>query len=144
MRSDRAVGLVLAGLGLALLIASRQLPVVPGYGLVDSRFVPTCLALIILGGGILLAVLPGQRDLRTTLRELLQTRALLLALAFLLYAGSFRYVDFRLGTAVFVFATMLIMGARRPLELLITPVVVALTVFAIFRYGFTVLLPTWT
>jgi hypothetical protein len=37
----------------------------------------------------------------------------------------------------------LALGSRRPLELIVVPVVVSLGIYAVFRYGFSVLLPVW-
>ena len=48
-----------------------------------------------------------------------------------------------LGIAVFVLVTMLFLGARRPLELLIWPLGVSLGTYALFRYGFGTMLPVW-
>ena len=68
---------------------------------------------------------------------------MLSATLFLIYCLTFRYVDFRISTALFVFAVMWVLGARRPLELILTPVLVSASVFILFRFAFNVLLPVW-
>ena len=40
-------------------------------------------------------------------------------------------------------ATMWLFGSRRWLELVLVPLAVSAATFVLFRYGFTVLLPTW-
>ena len=69
---------------------------------------------------------------------------MLIAALFLLYCLTFRYVDFRLGTWAFTLVSLWILGSRKPVELVLIPVAVSATVYAVFRYAFTVLLPTWT
>ena len=73
-----------------------------------------------------------------------ERRRVLVAMAIAIYFLSFRIVDFRVGTFVFTAVAMVLMGARRPLEIVVVALAVSLGMYALFRYGFTVLLPTWS
>jgi len=95
----------------------------------------------VLGG--LLALRPGDLGTVDALAGLMRRRGLLIAALFLLYCLTFRYVDFRLGTWAFTILALWFLGSRKPLELILIPVAVSAAVYAVFRYGFTVLLPTW-
>ncbi len=86
---------------------------------------------------------PGPDRLGEVAGILLDRRVLLFAGAVLLYFLTFRHLDFRVGTWLFMLGWMVLLGARRPLELALVPLLTALLVWLTFRYGFTVLLPTW-
>ena len=143
-RADRIVGLAVVALGLVpwrcWSPASRST-----NGNRPSRRAssPACWPArwSLLGG--LLALRPGELGTADALSGLMRRRGLLIAALFLLYCLTFRYVDFRLGTWAFTILALWILGSRRPLELALIPVAVSAAVYAVFRYGFTVLLPTW-
>lgn len=61
----------------------------------------------------------------------------------LVYFLTFRLIDFRLGSWLFVLAAMAALGAKKKLELALVPVLISGSLYLIFRYGFTVLLPVW-
>ena len=144
MKADRIAGafLLIAGCGVAL--ASAAIDVLPDQPTLSARFFPYLLSLALVFGGGFLMARPGARPLAEVLAAVLAPRGLMVAAVFLLYTVTFRYVDFRLGTWGFVLASMWFLGARRPWELIVVPIVVSAAVYLTFRYGFLVLLPTWT
>ena len=142
-RADRIVGLAVVALGLALALLVAGIEINERQSTLSARFFPGLLAgaLVVLGG--LLALRPGDLGTADALAGLMRRRGLLIAALFLLYCLTFRYVDFRLGTWAFTILALWILGSRKPLELILIPVAVSAAVYAVFRYGFTVLLPTW-
>lgn len=143
-RADRIVGLAVVALGLVLALLVAGIEINERQSTLSARFFPGLIAgaLVLLGG--LLALKPGPLDAAEAVAGLLRRRGVLIAALFLLYCLAFRYVDFRLGTWAFTILALWILGSRRPLELALIPIAVSATVYAVFRYGFTVLLPTWT
>ncbi len=142
-RADRIVGLAVVALGLVLALLVADIEINERQSTLSARFFPGLIAgaLVLLGG--LLALKPGPLGAAEAVAGLLRRRGLLIAGLFLLYCLAFRYVDFRLGTWAFTILALWILGSRKPLELALVPVAVSATVYAVFRYGFTVLLPTW-
>lgn len=142
-RADRIVGLAVVALGLVLALLVADIEINERQSTLSARFFPGLIAgaLVLLGG--LLALKPGPLGAAEAVAGLLRRRGLLIAGLFLLYCLTFRYVDFRLGTWAFTILALWILGSRKPLELALVPVAVPATVYAVFRYGFTVLLPTW-
>ncbi|MEX0731238.1 MAG: tripartite tricarboxylate transporter TctB family protein [Aquisalimonadaceae bacterium] len=143
MKADRALGIAAILAGILIAFASSHVQLLPGSTAVSARFFPYLLAAILSAGGLTLILWPGAVPARDVVTRILTPSALMVAATFSIYAFTFRYMDFRLGTWLFVLITMWILGARKPLELIITPIAVALITFYLFRYGFTVLLPTW-
>ncbi len=143
MRSDRIAGLATVVGGAALAIACLSIETSLAQAELTARFFPLLLsiALIVLGG--VLTVRSGERALSQSLRELLAPGVLTFAALLIVYFLSFRYVDFRLSTWLFMLVAMVAMGSRRPLELIAVPLGVSLGIYALFRYGFAVLLPVW-
>lgn len=143
MRADRAAGGVIAAVGATVAVAALGLDTLASPGTLDAGVVPLIVAGVLVLAGLALATRPGEARLGPVLARLADRRALLFAALFLAYALTFRHVDYRVGTWTFTLAAMLVLGARRKLELVIVPLAVALLVYALFRHGFTVLLPTW-
>ncbi len=127
-----------------MVLASTAIEILPNQPTLSARFLPYLLSGALIGGGFLLWARPDNRPLVDVAGELFARRGVLVAIVFVLYAVTFRHVDFRLGTWAFVLFTMWVLGARRPAELVLVPIVVSAVVYVSFRYGFTVLLPTWT
>jgi putative tricarboxylic transport membrane protein len=142
-RADGVLGLAALGAALLLAVLSADIPVNLGVQTLSARFFPRLLALVLAGSGLVLLLAPGPRAAAAVARELLVHRRLLFGAAVAIYFLTFRYVDFRLGTFVFMAAAMWLFGGRRWLELIIVPLAVSGGAFVLFRYGFTVLLPTW-
>lgn len=142
-RADGVLGLAALAAGLLLAVLSADIPVNLGVQTLSARFFPRLLALALAIAGLALIAAPGPQGAAEAARALLQRRRLLFGVALAAYFFTFRYVDFRVGTFVFMLASMWLFGARRWLELVIVPLVVSAGAFALFRYGFIVLLPTW-
>lgn len=142
-RADRIVGLTVAAFGLVLAALVADIEINERQSTLSARFFPGLIAgvLVLLGG--LLALKPGQLGAAEAFAGLFRRRGVLIAALFLLYCLTFRYVDFRLGTWAFAILALWMLGSRKPLELALIPVALSATVYAVFRYGFTVLLPTW-
>ena len=143
-KADRIVGLAVAAFGLVLAALVADIEINERQSTLSARFFPGLIAgaLVLLGG--LLALKPGGLTTADAVSALIRRRGVLIAALFLLYCLTFRYVDFRLGTWAFTLVSLWILGSRKPLELVLIPVAVSATVYAVFRYAFTVLLPTWT
>ena len=142
-KADRIVGLAVAAFGLVLAALVADIEINERQSTLSARFFPGLIAgaLVLLGG--LLALKPGELTAADAVSALIRRRGVLIAALFLLYCLTFRYVDFRLGTWAFTLVSLWILGSRKPLELVLIPVAVSATVYAVFRYAFTVLLPTW-
>jgi len=144
VRADRAAGLFVALAGLALAALSASIDVLAGQPTLSARFFPALLSGVMIAGGLALALRPGETRLAAVLDALTARRGLAFAALFLVYALTFRHLDFRLGTWLFLLAAMWLLGARSRLELALVPAATALGTWVLFRHGFTVLLPTWT
>jgi len=144
MKADRAAGLIIVIAGSGLALATSQIGILASQPTLSARFFPYLLSAILLVGGATLFVRPGETELISVVEKLLNRRALALAVLFLIYALTFRMLDFRLGTWAFVLAAMWVLGSRKWQELLITPLCVSAAAYLLFRHGFTVLLPVWT
>lgn len=144
MRADRAAGITASTAGVVVALASTGIHTIHDDAMLTARFFPYLLSGILVAGGVILLVFPGHASLGNVGRRLLAQPAVLFSAAFLIYALAFPYVDFRVSTWLFMFVVMFILGSRRWLELLAVPTAVSLLTFYLFRYGFTVLLPTWT
>lgn len=142
MKADRFVGVLVCVFAVAVAIATAGINVLAANTL-SARFFPYLLAACLMLGGLFLTLRPGMTALVDVTAQLLNRRALSFGALFLAYALTFRYVDFRFGTWLFVLASMWVLGSRRPLELVSLPIVVSGLVYLQFRYGFTVMLPTW-
>jgi putative tricarboxylic transport membrane protein len=144
MKADRLAGLVIAGAGLALAAVTAQVDILAHQPTLSARFFPYVLAVVLCVAGVGLALRPRDVPLGDVVTNVLARRGVGFAGVFLIYALTFRVVDFRLGTWLFMLATMWILGARNRIELLVLPIAVTGAVYLLFRHGFTVLLPTWT
>ncbi|TNE35550.1 MAG: tripartite tricarboxylate transporter TctB family protein [Alphaproteobacteria bacterium] len=143
MKADRIAGGLTLIAGLALAAATSQIDILENEPTLSARFFPYVLALILTFSGIVLMLKPGKAELAGVLNKLMEMRGIAFAVLFLLYALTFRFVDFRFGTWLFLLSTMWILGARKWWELLILPMLFSGTLYLLFRYGFIVLLPTW-
>ena len=144
MKADRLAGVVTALAGLGLAAASAGLDILASQPTLSARFFPYLLAGVLVICGLALVARPGERLLNEVVGQLLVRQGLAFAGLLLVYALTFRTIDFRFGTWAFVLAAMWVLGSRSRLELLILPLAVSAATYALFRYGFVVLLPTWT
>lgn len=143
MKADRILGIAVVGAGGLIALASSNIQVLQTGSTLSARFFPYLLAVMHAVGGLTLVLLPGKMPLGDALRRVFVPTTLLLAAVFAVYAFTFHYMDFRVGTWLFVLLAMVVLGARKPLELIVAPVVISLITFYLFRYGFMVMLPTW-
>lgn len=142
--SNRLLGLLALGIGIAVFTAGFGIDVPPGTeDSLSPRFFPQTLALALSGLGIALMLQGGGDALEIVWGKLRSLRSACLLGLVALYTLSFGFMDFRLGTLLFMGCGMWAMGERKKWQLAVTPVAVSLLVYALFRYGFLVLLPTW-
>nr|WP_323782858.1 tripartite tricarboxylate transporter TctB family protein [Amylibacter sp.] len=143
MKADRLAGPLVILSGASLFLATTQIDVLSGTGSLSARAFPFVLSGLLVLCGLILTIQPQDTPLSGVVHALKNPRTTLFASLFLLYALTFRYVDFRFGTWVFMLASMWVLGSRNWVELLVLPLSVSAIVFVLFRYGFTVLLPVW-
>jgi putative tricarboxylic transport membrane protein len=143
MKADRIAGGVITIAGLGLMIAVTQVDILDNQPTLSARFFPYVLSVILSVGGLGLMFKPGDAKFSDVINKLLASRGVTFAFVFLVYTLTFRFVDFRFGTWAFLLITMWILGSRKWIELLILPISVSMIIYLLFRYGFTVLLPTW-
>ena len=113
-------------------------------GTLSPRFFPQLLALALLVPALALVVRPRSEALGARAACLLRPRTGAFVALVLAYGLLFARVDFRLLSWVFTLGAMLVLGARRPIELALFPPAVALGTWLLFRHGLDVLLPQWT
>jgi tripartite-type tricarboxylate transporter receptor subunit TctC len=142
-RADGVLGLAALAAAVLLGVLSADIPVNLGVQTLSARFFPRLLALVLAVAGLALVLAPGPRAVTEAVRALLERRRLQFAVAVMVYFLTFRYVDFRVGTFAFMVVTMWLFGSRKWHELIVVPLAVSAGAFVLFRYGFTVLLPTW-
>ncbi|MBP0437366.1 tripartite tricarboxylate transporter TctB family protein [Tianweitania sediminis] len=143
VRSDTLLGALAVIAGLALLWASYFIPTSGFVTTLSAQFFPRVLAGVMAILGLLLLARPRSNTLKNSLAPLATARFAGFVLATALYLITFPHTDFRLGTALFLLAGIMLMGARKPLELVLVPVLGALGMWIVFRFGFTILLPVW-
>lgn len=139
---DRCGGAGLVALGAVLLWWALGVDQGPGLVGLSPRTLPIGLSLIVVGVGAVLSIRGGGLPLGEIGRRFSPGVA---AFAGLLtaYFLSFPSLDFRLGAWIFMLTAMVLLGARRPLELLAVPPIAALGIYMVFRHGFGVFLPVW-
>ena len=74
--------------------------------------------------------------------EVKQPRSFFLALCTLSFTLAFGHVDYRLICPVYIAAVLWILGRRRPKDIVMISVLSTAVLYALFRYGFMVLLPS--
>lgn len=142
LSGDRCGGAGLAALGAGLLWWAAGIDQGPGLVGLSPRTLPIGLGLVVLSVGLALAVRGGGAPLEE-IAQRLSARVAAFAGLLLAYFLLFPSLDFRLGAWAFMLAAMALLGARRPLELLVVPPAVALGIYLVFRHGFGVFLPVW-
>jgi putative tricarboxylic transport membrane protein len=143
-RSDRFLGLLIIVFGLLLGAFSYAIDFNPNQLTLSARFFPLMLAGLLVCLGLMMCLKPSPLTLRASLNKILNPKGLSVGLLLLIYFTTFRYLDFRLGSWLFMLLTMWLLGARKFWELALIPVLVSLFIYMVFRHGFVVLLPVWT
>ena len=143
LRSDHILGGIAIAAGVFLLASSFSIPTSPFVTTLSARFFPRAIAVAMIVLGLVLAFRARPTAAAEALRPLASPRLLGMVAAVAVYFLFFRQIDFRLGTGVFLFVAMWLMGARRPAELILVPVLGAILMWITFRFGFQILLPTW-
>lgn len=134
-------GLVVASGAVTLL--SLQIGRGPAMSTLPANFFPLlCASGLAVTGLVLLA--RGLMAPPEPLPALLEPRVVALAALMVVYFGTFQHVDFRLGSWAFALLSMLILGNRSVMQLVIVPVAVSAGIYVTFRYLFTILLPAWS
>jgi putative tricarboxylic transport membrane protein len=139
---DILSGLAAIAGGAALIYVSLDIDVAPGETTLNARFMPILAAACIVACGIAIAA-KGLLAEPTRLPFGVNPRVTAILVLFLAYFLTFEYVDFRFGAWALTLACMYVLGGRKPVQLVLTPVLTAAVVYLMFRYGFEVILPTW-
>lgn len=139
---DLVSGLALLAIGGVAFWLSQRIS--PGFDrtAIPPNFMPLLCAWGLLGCGALL-VLKSFRQVQAPQPVLLDLRILGVGILVGLYYWFFEQMDFRLASWGFILASMVILGCRSWSQLLIMPLAVTFTIYLVFRYLFTILLPTW-
>jgi putative tricarboxylic transport membrane protein len=140
---DLVSGPVIVIVGAATIYFSLQIDTADLTGGLSARFFPLFCGGVLLVAGLAICI-NGLRAAREPLPFIADARLLTVTGLFLLYFLSFAHVDFRVGAWALMLSGMLALGARRPLTLLLVPILTSAAIYLSFRYGFTILLPTWT
>lgn len=133
---------MLTALAVVLWVVSEGIEVNPGQTTFTARFFPQLMALIMAGCGLGVAV-NGLRAAPQSLPQVFSWRVCGLGVLLLAYFMGFEHIDFRVGSWAVTLLGMLLLGARRPLELVIVPIGLSVAVYTVFRYAFVIVLPTW-
>lgn len=141
--SDRMLGGVALAVGAGVIAAVMDIDVPGGPEALSPRFFPLLLACMLLLFGGALLIRGGGKPLARVATQLCTPRSLCFVGLTALYTLTFGVMDFRVGTAVFMGCAMRVMGSRRLGELCAVPILASLLLYAVFRHGFHVLLPTW-
>ena len=139
---DILSGLAAVAGGAALIYVSLNIDVAPGQTALNARFMPILAAACIVACGIGIAA-KGFLAEPTELPFGINPRVTAIMVAFLAYFLSFEHVDFRFGAWALTLICMYVLGARSPVQLVLTPLLTAAVIYLTFRYGFEVILPTW-
>ena len=133
---------VLIAIGAAMFYLSLDIRVNPNVTTFSPRFFPqlASIGIILCGLGVLAN---GLLAPRRELPSLFNRSNLLIVTLFCIYFFTFELVDFRLSAWALIVSCMWVLGARSWVQLALTPVATALIIFAVFRYGFQVVLPVW-
>ncbi len=140
---DILSGLAAIIVGATIIYVSLGIDIAPGQTTLNARFMPLVAASCIVLCGVVILV-KGFIAAPAPLPFGVNPRVMAITALFLAYFLSFEYVDFRFGAWVLTLASMYVLGGRKPLQLVLTPVLVSAIVYLVFRYGFIVILPTWT
>lgn len=144
MHSDRLLGLVTLALGTGVFVAGLDIIIPPGTeDSLSPRFFPLLLSCVLILLGALLTFTGGGVPLSTVRERVFSRTSLSLLCLTAVYTLSFGYMDYRIGTLLFMGIGMGLLGTCKKWELVVIPVVVTAVMYAVFRYGFLVLLPTW-
>ncbi|HTN64123.1 MAG TPA: tripartite tricarboxylate transporter TctB family protein [Devosia sp.] len=155
-RSDLAVGLVIAALGAAIIVASRDLTPLVGAAFGAGLF-PTILGIVMLAGGLLMALRPllspahleagramGDITAEAVLTEPRKGKPLAALWAIVgtaLSAWAFEPLGFVVYCTLLLAGMLLLLGAR-PIAALMLSSTLALGAHLVFVYGLLVPLPT--
>lgn len=140
--SNRLLGCITMAAGGVVLLLCRSIETIPDTRTLSAGFFPELLAviLLLLGAGLLLR--GGGSQLSGVAARIFQPRNYCLVAFTLLYTCAFGYGDYRINTPLYVLASMWALGVRKPLYLVLVPVLTTAVMYGLFRYGFSILLPT--
>ncbi|MDN5344864.1 MAG: putative tricarboxylic transport rane protein [Clostridia bacterium] len=151
LSGDLVMSLGILAIALALYLATLTFPDFPQYRAVDSDFWPKIVLAVLIFLAIMLVIesIRKQRQLQAAsqseekqpehagLVRMLTAAALLLAYIFI----GLQYVGFVLSTLLFTVAFMALLGNRRPLPLVLTPLLITGLSVAVFSRMLLVPLP---
>ncbi|MYZ47113.1 tripartite tricarboxylate transporter TctB family protein [Propylenella binzhouense] len=139
---DSVAGLVLIVVGGIATYLSYQIAPGPDVLTLPPNFFPLLCTIGVVLIGIAMMVQAAWAA-PVPFPALVDARAVAVFALMLVYFLTFESVDFRLGSWVFMLATMLAMGCRSIPQLVILPLAFVAAVYVVFSSIFSILLPTW-
>ncbi|MGQ7792464.1 tripartite tricarboxylate transporter TctB family protein [Faunimonas sp. B44] len=139
---DSVAGLALVLVGGVATYLSLQVDAGPSALTLPPNFFPLLCTIGTVVIGVALMVQAARAEPQPQ-PSLLDRRVAAVLGLMLVYFVTFEHVDFRVGSFVFVLATMLVMGCRSLAQLALVPLGVVAAVYFTFTSLFSILLPTW-
>lgn len=139
---DVLSGAVVLVLGLAFGAASLFIEVSPHQTTLTARFFPLLVSgvFVACGAGI---VVRGWRAGGQPMPFLFTPKMLGVAGLLIAYFLTFPIMDFRVSSWLMMLGGMWVLGNRNPRQLIMLPLFVSIAIWLVFRYVFSVVLPTW-
>ena len=139
--SNRLLGIItLCAAGFVLLLC-RSIEEIPDTHTLSATFFPQLLAVVLLIFGAALTFQGRGSTLTATVKRVTQPKNMCLVVLTLLYTCFFSIGDYRINTFVYLVAAIWALGYRKRTGLILVPIITTALMYAIFRHGFTVLLP---
>lgn len=141
-RSDMVIGLALLALGALATWLALQIGAGPVQRTLPPNTVPLICSIGIMVCGLVLSVRAAVLG-SAEIERAFDLQQLVVAVLIGVFFVSFPHIDFRVGIAVFTLGTMLALGCRSLVQLIIVPLATAGGIWLLFGHLFQVFLPTW-
>ena len=140
---DIVSGAVVFALGVALGVASLFIDISPQRTTLTAQFFPLLVAGVFAACGVGIFV-RGWRAERQPMPFLFTRKMLGVAGLLVAYFLTFPIMDFRVSSWAMVLGGMWVLGNRNPRQLIWIPLIISIAIWLVFRFLFSVVLPTWT
>jgi putative tricarboxylic transport membrane protein len=140
--SDRLLGCLAVISGLVVWLASGGIDAPPDSHTLSPRFFPRLLGAVLAALGAMLLLFGRGHPLRDIAGKISRPRNYLLVGTTLLYALLFGHADYRVLSPAYMASALWILGMREPGRIAFISVCAPAALYLLFRYGFTVLLPS--
>ena len=139
--SNRLLGGIVCVSGIFVWVASSGIQVPLDSHTLSPQFFPKLLSVALALLGACLFLLGGGLPLRQVIDKIRHPRNCLLVASTLLFTVAFGYVDYRLICPIYIAAALWILGRRNVKDIIVISSLSTAILYALFRYGFMVLLP---